>query len=271
MLQKISEITGPLGQALEGGSSSGLRHGKPASGRLLTVSSETVVGWLLAQPSVAEADRALRTSVRSSLGVEVTVEREGRFPESGPAYYVSTGCSLTIADPGQVPAAVAKIEAAMAPASREQCENWLVMLQAALSQGKRSQATTAVAFELFVSALGRYPADAAKAACEALATRPRKGGSAWFPSLPELISELDAFSSERRSLLAALKAWRLPSEAQRLDEEAREWTFLAITAEDDAIACRRADPDLSTEATEFAVLARQEAKRLRIAAHQAQA
>lgn len=268
MLQKISEITGSLVLEPEAAKPTGQQPGR--AGSVVSVTADRVVGWLLAQPSVAEADKALRTSVRSSLGVEVTVEREGRFPENGPAYYVGAGCRLTVADPAQVPAAIAKIEAAMSPARREQCENWLVMLQSALSQGKRSQASMAVALELYSGALGRYPADVAKHACEALATRPRKGG-AWFPSLPELIAELDGLASERLSLLAALRAWRPPSESARLEEEAREWTYLAITAEDDALSCRRSDPDLSTEAAEFAILARQEAKRLNIAARRSTA
>jgi len=266
VLQKISEITGSLSLGQQVENPTGPRPG--ATGSVATVSADRVVGWLLAQPSVAEADKSLRTSLQSSLGVTVSVEREGRFPENKPAYFVGAACSLTVADPAQIPAAIAKIEAAMTPGTREQCEAWLVMLQAALNQGKRSQASALVALELYAGALSRYPADVAKRACETLATRPRKGGT-WFPSLPELIEELDACVMERTSLLAALKSWRPASEADRLNEEAREWAFLAVRAEDDALACRRSDPDLSTEAAEFAIIARQEAKRLRVAARQA--
>lgn len=268
MLQKLSEITGSLSPAHLAEKPIGPRPG--VTGSVATVTAVRAVEWLLAQPSVAGADKALRTSLQSSLGVTVSVEREGRFPEGRPAYYVSTGCRLTVTDPDHIPAAIAKIEAAMTPGTREQCEAWLVMLQAALNQGKRSQASALVALELYAGALSRYPADVAKRVCETLATRPRKGG-AWFPSLPELIEELDNAGMERASLLASLKAWRQPSESDRLSEDAREWSYLAVKADGDAISCRNYDPDRSSEASEFAAFAHQEAKRLRIASHQAKA
>jgi len=270
VLQKISEITGPLGLEQAASSSDGRRLGATESGRSLTASAETAAAWLLAQPSPEAADLALRTSLRSSLNVEAEPVREGRYPEGKPAYYVTVGCDLVVGNPANIPAAIARIENAMTPATRDQCENWLAMMQAALAGGRRSNEGAALALDLYSGALARYPADVARKACTDLATRPHNG-SAWFPALPELIAECDRQASPRQALLTALKGWKPPTEADLLDEEARSWAYAAARADDDAFSTRRSDPDMSSEAAEFAAIAHAEAKRLRIAARQARA
>lgn len=194
--------------------------------------------------------------------------REGRYPEGKPAYFVTTGCDLAVKDTANIPAAIAKIETAMAPPTKDQCEDWLVMLQTALAGGKRSAVSATMALELYAGALSRFPADCAKAACMELATRPRTA-TAWFPSLPELIAECERHAGPRQALLSSLKAWREPTEAERLHAEADGWAYAAARADDDAFTAKRSDPDLSSEAAEFAAHAKAEAKRLRIAGHQA--
>lgn len=173
---------------------------------------------------------------------------------------------LTEVNPANLPEAIAKVEAAMAPASREQCEDWLVMLQAALAGAKRSDAASAITLELYAATLRKFPADIAKRACEALATRRRKGG-AWFPSLPELIAECEDRGAERQAMLNALRAWKPPHAAAELEMDSREWLFAAVQAEEDARMCRKKDPDHSSECAEFASLAREMARTLKVEAH----
>lgn len=193
--------------------------------------------------------------------------REARFPEGCAPMVVTAGYEIVISEPQQVPAAIGRIESAMTPADREKCEDWLVMLQAALAGGKKSAVAASVALELYVGALRRYPADVAKRACEDLATKPRAGG-AWFPALPELVAELERQAAPRKALLDALRSWRPPTEADRLNEEARGWLYAASEADELARRERRGDVDVASEAAEFAAFARDEAKRLRIQAAQ---
>ncbi len=186
--------------------------------------------------------------------------------DDGTVFFVAGQGVLTEVNPAKMPEAIAKVEAAMAPASREQCEDWLVMLQAALAGAKRSEAASAITLELYAATLRKFPADIAKRACEALATRPRKGG-AWFPSLPELIAECEDQGAERQAMLNALRSWRAPHPATDLEMDSREWLLAAVQAEDEARMCRKSDPDHSSECAEFASLAREMARTLKVEAH----
>ena len=246
MLQKISEITGSprVGQTVA--SSTGLQRGNAGSALTAT---DNARAWLLSQPSTEVADKALQTSLQSSLNVGVTVETRMMFPPEGKPYPVPSGSSVRALDAESVERAVARIEGAMTPPEKSRAEEWLVMLQAATAGGKRSEAGSAVALDLYAGALCRYPADVARDACQALAT------AKWFPTLGDLIAECDRIVGPRETMLQALKDWRPETERERLEAEADEWYRRAWQADQDKFALRQKDPDAASEAAEFSVIA----------------
>jgi hypothetical protein len=170
----------------------------------VSVPDETVRGWLLAQPSPEEADKALRTSLRSSLGVDCRIETSRRFPVEGGYYSVVVGCDLDLAPDANLPQALARIEAAMIGPTRKQAEDWLVMLQQACAGGRKSEAGQAVALEMYAGCLSRYPADIARTVCERLALLPRKGGN-WFPTLAEINDACQRLASQRQFMFDRLR------------------------------------------------------------------
>lgn len=114
-----------------------------------------------------------------------------------------------MADAANIPAALDKVEQALTPATVEQCEGWLVMLQAATAHRQESDATSAVAYTIYAGELARWPADVAKEACGRLARgRPGQTGTNWFPTLAELARECERLASPRCAVYAALKEWR---------------------------------------------------------------
>jgi hypothetical protein len=121
---------------------------------------------------------------------------------------VTVGFDLEIASHDQIPAAMHKVAQAMTPATADQCEAWLVMLQAACARRADSDVTAAVAYSLYAAELRRWPADVAKAACERLARgKPGHTGPNWFPTLAELVAECERFAAPRRALYASLERW----------------------------------------------------------------
>lgn len=119
-----------------------------------------------------------------------------------------TGYDLGIEDHGKIPAAIEKLSQAMTPGTADQCEAWLVMLQAATARRNDSEAGSAVAYSLYASELRQWPADVARAACERLARGKGLGGGAnWFPTLAELVAECERQAAPRKVLLASLSRW----------------------------------------------------------------
>jgi hypothetical protein len=162
---------------------------------------EAARAWLLAQPSPEQADKALLTSLQSSLGVEVTVETELRFPVSGGYRVQPVGARvLPGSNADNLPQAAARMRGALTGPTKDQAEDWLVMLQAATAGGRKSEAGTAVALELYAGCLMRFPADVAKAACLKLAL-----SATWFPTLAEINDTCEALASSRRLLAHALE------------------------------------------------------------------
>lgn len=137
-----------------------------------------------------------------------------RFPEGSAPYSVVVGYTLDVADHQNLPAAIAKTEQALTPATADQCEGWLVMLQAATAHRQDSEITSAVAYSLYAAELRRWPADVAKAACERLARgRPGQTGTNWFPDLAEVVRECERLAAPRKALLSSLQR-----QAQRLEQ-----------------------------------------------------
>lgn len=176
--------------------------------RSLIVSEETARGWLLRQANPAETDAALCRSLTSTLGVTALLRSESRFPPGGKPYQICVGCDLAIEDDASVPEAICKVEQAMVEATADQCEGWLVMLQAATAHRADSEATSAVAYTLYAAELRRYPADVAKTVCERFARgMVGDGGVNWFPTLADMVKECERFAAPRRAMLNSLHRW----------------------------------------------------------------
>lgn len=174
----------------------------------MIVSDEVARDWLLRQPNPEATDAALARSLTSTLGVTATPRTEWRFPVDAPAYPVPVSCDFEVRDRANVPEAIAKIEQAMTPATTDQCEGWLVMLQAATAHRQDSDATSAVTYTLFASELRQWPADVAKKACERLARgKPGQTGTNWFPTLAELSQDCERLAGPRKVMLASLQRW----------------------------------------------------------------
>ena len=200
-----SAITGAL-EAVTPPSSTGIGPGTTASSKSVTVSDDTVRGWLLRQPSPEAADAALARSLTSSCNVTVSPRTESRFPRRGGFYAVPVGYEIEEATTADLPAALARVEQALMPATVEQCEGWLVMLQAATARRSEGEAATAVAYSLYASELRQWPADVARAACQNLARgEGRDGDTNWFPTLAELVAECRRLAAPRKMLVTSLR------------------------------------------------------------------
>lgn len=246
-----SEITGQLERVRALQSSAGTEPGRTVALRSPTESAETARDWLLRQVNPEAADAALCRSLISTLGVTATPRIEHRFPPNAPAYRITTGCDFAVEDPVNIPAAIAKVEQAMTPATTDQCEGWLVMLQAATARRTDSEATTGVQYALYAAELRRWPADVAKAACETLA-RGRVGhvGTNWFPTLAELAQLCDQLASPRRVMLARLQHWTPPVEraptARGIPEPTEEEKVAVRKMAADALTKLRSDTEAAS-------------------------
>jgi hypothetical protein len=222
-------------------SSVGQRPGTTDASKSVSVSDETAREWLLRQASPEAADAALARSLTSTLGVTASPRTEWRYPNDAPAYRITTGCEFEIQDPGNIPAALAKIEQAMTPPTMAQAEGWLVMLQAATAHRADSDVTSAVAYTLYAAELRRYPADVAKGACERLARgKPGHTGTNWFPTLAELVAECERHAAPRRIMFARLQHWSppkpLPTTARGIPEPSAEEKATVHAMAQDALA-----------------------------------
>jgi len=200
-MPKTSETTGTPALALVEQSSTGT----PPGGRGVATqqTAEAARQWLLRQDSPASADRSLQHSLTSALGVGLTPLVKSIFPASGGWIDVVVGCDITLADGADVGRAIQRVEAAMTPATSDECEDWLAMMQAACARRADSEETATVALDLYSAALRQYPADVAKAVCIQFATR---RGTNWFPALGELLEVADRMAKPRQAMLAALRS-----------------------------------------------------------------
>lgn len=142
----------------------------------------------------------LQASLMSSHGVDLEPVSEWRFPNDKPAYQVSRGCTVRLSDTANVPAALERLEGAMMTPDREQVEEWLAAVQIATAGAKRSEASQAIALEIYASALGEFPADVVHTACVRIATT-----SKWFPVLAEIVELCEKLVTPRREMLRALR------------------------------------------------------------------
>lgn len=202
MKQIGSEITGALSRVQEAASQTG-----PQRGGTGVATEEQARAWLVGRDPVA-TNKALRTSLQSSLQVEVEPVFEWRYPSDKPAYRVAKGCQVGGVG-ANLPAAYRKVEAAMVPPTTEQAENWLAMLQVATAGGRKSHEGAMLTLALYAGALKRYPADVALKACEELAVR-----CSWFPTLGEIVAECDRYAGPRQAMLNGIESAMVRYQAQ---------------------------------------------------------
>lgn len=210
-----SAITGALAAATQQ-EQTGQRPGETGSGK----SQTAVVAWLeLRAPD--QTDRELLRSLASSLNVEVILETANRFPENKPVYSEIVSCKLNGLRVENRNAVQAKIQNACTQAPRSKLEDWLVALQAATARRGDDETAMSVALDIYSGALGRYPADVAKAACMNLALRPESPN--WWPTLGELDAECQRLAKPRLAMMHAIQNWIAPSpeKAQAKGDEAR--------------------------------------------------
>lgn len=170
--------------------------------------------WLSGQkPDIVDAK--LRTSLLKSFGVDVNANREWRFPEGKPAYQVATKAGLKGLSTESCPAALARVEAAFTPVTVEQAEQMVAQMDAVLSRRNKSESAISDVLDVFVNVLLSHPADVAVEAVRHFTVEPRKdGGTAWFPTPPELESHCRLLSEDRLALRTALRSWKPTDPAQ---------------------------------------------------------
>lgn len=234
-MQRLSDTSIIKYAAASGRAGSDLMQqlGSTGSGGLTSASPEVSRAWLVGQRP-EEVDDKIRRSLTSQLGVNVSVNREWRFPEGKPAYRVSTSAGLTGLSTDTQPKAIAKLEAAMTPLTVEQAEKLVVQVQAVLARRNASEETAEVAFDVYVHVLRQHPADVATEVVRVLTTEPRENGKgAWMPSPPEIEGMCRALSSERHAMFRAVRDWKPVDEAvlsvRRLEGEFRRLQAEATT------------------------------------------
>lgn len=178
------------------------------------VEQPNVRAWLAARKP-EEVDEQLQTSLQKSLGVGVNVKREWMFPEGRAPYQVPTLAGLTGLSTENCSAALAKVEAAFTPVSRDQAETMVAQMDAVLSRRNKSEGAISDVLDVFVNVLLSHPADVATEAVRFFTVEPRKDGkTAWFPTPPELEAHCRMLSADRVALRTGLRSWRPISEAQ---------------------------------------------------------
>lgn len=199
-----SAITGAVA-AVERRNSVGHGLGTTGSSKSLTISDNAARDWLLRREPEA-TDAALVLSLISTLGVTVSPTTELRFPIDGGYYRAVVGCEVDSPAPECTQQALTKVEQAMSPATAEQAEGWLVLLQSCTARRADSEATSAVSYSVYAGELRRWPADVAKTVCERMARGiGRPAGTNWFPTLAEIVQECEKLAAPRKSMLAALE------------------------------------------------------------------
>lgn len=221
------------------GAQDGTAVGNAGSGQLVTASESAQVAWLVAR-SPDQVNAALLASVKSSLGVELSVVSENRFPEGKPSYRVAVGTEIECRSVEDAKVAAERFQAAMIPAPKPMLEEWFYAIRLATVGGSKSEMDEEARLALYVSALVRYPADIARAVCTWFTTH-RGGNVAWFPPLPDLIAEADKLLASREVIIAGLLAWKPKTSDQERHEEARELLFQAVEMEREAFAFKRSD------------------------------
>lgn len=171
-------------------------------------------------------------------------------------------------DAGAVAATLAEFRASMTPASTDQLENWLAVLEAGCARRGSTDLESEVLLSTLTADLGRFPADVVRQACEAWRVRKVRGPN-WFPTNAELVSECEALAAPRASIIRALEAWRPMTVAERLLEEADDWIARAYELEEAQLHFRKSDPVRSAELADEMRHAQREAKRCRIEAREA--
>ncbi len=102
----------------------------------------------------------------------------------------------------------------MTPVSRSEAEDLISQMQSVLARRNASEGTAEVAFDVYVHVLMQHPADVVTEVVRQFIMEPRKDGSAWFPTPPEIEGRCRTLSSPRQALLNGLQGYRAKSPEQ---------------------------------------------------------
>lgn len=182
---------------------------------MTTASPDASRAWLVSQhPDTVDAK--IQASLKSQLDVSVNANKEWRFPEGKPPYQVTITAGLKGLSTSNQSAALAKVEAAFTPVTRDQAEQMMAQMDAVLSRrGGRDDGAATVVMDVFVNVLLSHPADVAVEAVRHFTVEPRRDGkTAWFPTPPELEAHCRLLTEDRQALRTALRNWKPASPAQ---------------------------------------------------------
>lgn len=177
----------------------------------LTSGTPAARAWLLDR-TPAQVDADLVASLARSLEVNLRTEREWRFPEGKPAYSVTTVTGATAPSRANLDRAIQRVETAMTPVLRHEAETMIAQMSVATASRADDDDVSDLKLDMFVRCLMSHPADVAAAAVRRFSVEPRAdGGTAWFPTLPELEGACRQLSGDRLSMLQGLRSWSEPS------------------------------------------------------------
>jgi len=128
------------------------------------------------------------------LGVTCSVKTEMVFPEgmNGEATFRQMPVSLTVttASSADLYGALAVMQEALYPASREQIEEWLAELSVKTARRRETGNEAELALSVYTSHLREYPADAVRHVLRAYR-------GTWFPTWGELATALEEYVEPR--------------------------------------------------------------------------
>ena len=107
----------------------------------------------------------------------------------------------------------------MTPVLRHEAETMIAQMSVATASRADDDDVSDLKLDMFVRCLMSHPADVAAAAVRRFSVEPRAdGGTAWFPTLPELEGACRQLAGDRLSMLQGLRSWSEPNpQAQELD------------------------------------------------------
>jgi hypothetical protein len=159
-------------------------------------------------------------------GVAATFSTEHRGGQN------RTVAKLTGVTHENLPMALERAEAMLAPAPKEHLEQWIAAMHAGTKHRSEDTAGLDLVLNLYRGLLRRYPASVAREACVRLTT-----GSEWFPTAKEVCDLCDRLSAQPRAVLAALQGWKPLSPVER--DARRLWAKAQEKREEQASVNRR--------------------------------
>lgn len=192
-------------------------HGSTASGGLTTSKQSEARAWLV-RHKPKEVDEKTIALLESSLGVEVKIRWEARFPQGGGYYPVPIKAGMMGLSKDNQAEVISKIENSMTPLDRDSAEKLIAQMDSVLPRQNKGSSGSELAADIYVNVLMQHPADVSMEVVRQFIMEP-KDAKSWFPTPSEIEGECRKLSDPRRTMLYAAKSWREPTEAEKLEKE----------------------------------------------------